>query len=552
MAVGDNMTPFDKIREYIDVDFREKVLPIPGSIVYFEKYGQCIGSGVIGTKNNIIVLHYKNKTKSQILSFEYDDILDEKDMRIYMSANRDGVIGSDNLAKGAEKHIFDIDLYNYNFKNSHEFVQKVLAYVDSSGDKKINLMDVPLKYNVVIEYEDEEVYREFVIKNEYLIEKEDIFLNNLRKEARDKLGVTKWLLWDYKNKFKMIPEPNINLDLKEYSNMQLNENTLQSIRIQREVIMSYLNEIRDESIPEVVLIKADSILASFDMIEEEYDELQEVGEDLGTSFSSNDSKRLNLLNLEAVVYEMKHNEELKNMIEKLGREFISKEENLNSSEKIKVYDLNDEVYGIEKSDNITRVLPNEVVNLVDEDLEYLFYAKYFEKSLLSYEISGDDEKRKKSPKIENGPVIMLLDTSGSMFGKSMRKAKALALATIDYLKEENRNLYILIFGGKGEVKEKEHKCGDDIKKTLKFLNKGFGVSTDFEEPLKRSIEILEESGKYKKADIFMVSDGACVIDEDCKEYIQSKKEALQFNIYTVITVPGNYSEDGFSDEVVRI
>ena len=51
----------------------------------------------------------------------------------------------------------------------------------------------------------------------------------------------------------MIPEPNINLDLKEYSNMQLNENTLQSIRIQREVIMSYLNEIRDESIPEVVL-----------------------------------------------------------------------------------------------------------------------------------------------------------------------------------------------------------------------------------------------------------------------------------------------------------
>ena len=41
------------------------------------------------------------------------------------------------------------------------------------------------------------------------------------------------------------------------------------------------------------------------------------------------------------------------------------------------------------------MLPSELLNLEDENLKYLFYAKYLENSLLTYEIKGKDEIEKK-------------------------------------------------------------------------------------------------------------------------------------------------------------
>lgn len=66
-----------------------------------------------------------------------------------------------------------------------------------------------------------------------------------------------------------------------------------------------------------------------------------------------------------------------------------------------------------------RLLPSELANLEDEDLEMLFYAKLLEKNLITYQLSGitnvTQDESYQQPKT-TGPVVACLDTSGSMGG----------------------------------------------------------------------------------------------------------------------------------------
>lgn len=47
-----------------------------------------------------------------------------------------------------------------------------------------------------------------------------------------------------------------------------------------------------------------------------------------------------------------------------------------------------EVHGTHLSDDLMRMLPSELLNLEDEALEHLFYARLLEKRLQTYELSG--------------------------------------------------------------------------------------------------------------------------------------------------------------------
>ena len=200
------------------------------------------------------------------------------------------------------------------------------------------------------------------------------------------------------------------------------------------------------------------------------------------------------------------------------------------------------------------MLPSELLNLEDENLKYLFYAKYLENSLLTYEIKGKDEieKNEAEEKISNkGPIVVCLDTSGSMKGTPLLRAKALVLSIIKILRDENRELYVILFGAKGQFQEISLEGEEDITKAVKFLKKSYEGGTDFETPLKRGIEIISEKEVYKKADILMVTDGSCRISYQFKRILKEEKERLDFKIYTVICEADRVEKD-FSDGVIVI
>ncbi|WP_311960003.1 hypothetical protein, partial [Acinetobacter baumannii] len=74
----------------------------------------------------------------------------------------------------------------------------------------------------------------------------------------------------------------------------------------------------------------------------------------------------------------------------------------------------------------------------------------------SYELRGHDfvniEQTDISKK-RTGPVVACLDTSGSMGGAPLLKAKALLLAIANILEREDRSLHVLLFGDAGQLRE---------------------------------------------------------------------------------------------------
>ena len=89
----------------------------------------------------------------------------------------------------------------------------------------------------------------------------------------------------------------------------------------------------------------------------------------------------------------------------------------------------------------------------------LFFAKLAEKALQSYERDGwgefptviNPERREIRPTADRGPILLCVDTSGSMRGPRETVAKALALECMRAAREQERGCYVFAFAGPREV-----------------------------------------------------------------------------------------------------
>ena len=83
---------------------------------------------------------------------------------------------------------------------------------------------------------------------------------------------------------------------------------------------------------------------------------------------------------------------------------------------------------------------------------------------------------------------------------------------------------------------------------LHFLRQGFGGATNFEAPLARAMQIIEQHPAYEKADVLMISDGDCQLSDHFCQHLHQRKAVLDCMVYSVLC-DGQRVADGFSDEV---
>ncbi|KAF8063042.1 viaA [Scenedesmus sp. PABB004] len=138
-----------------------------------------------------------------------------------------------------------------------------------------------------------------------------------------------------------------------------------------------------------------------------------------------------------------------------------------------------------------------------------------ERMLLSYERCGwlDDTpsrltgRQEIRPAAEMGPIILCLDTSGSMRGAREVVAKALALECMRGAHRQQRPCYLYAFSGPDQVQELELSVDlGSLDKLLEFLSCSFMGGTDVDRPLQLSLERLQKA-EWQQADILMVTDG---------------------------------------------
>lgn len=252
-------------------------------------------------------------------------------------------------------------------------------------------------------------------------------------------------------------------------------------------------------------------------------ELQEVfGYDTGLLFNLSLSNilKIDLEYIKILVNFIRDTKSIKELCDMLGR-FVKSEESY-KIEKIfrketfhtKVIDVNskEEIVGITYSRDINNILPQEKLLLSEGVLETLFGIKYFENRLLTFKKEGytdySDEKTKEEyvkviEEEKKGPIIICVDTSGSMSGIPETIAKAITLYLATRAMKQKRNCYLINFST--QLYTTDLTYPKTIDNLIEFLRISFNGGTDAIPALRHAVKMMNDEN-YKKSDLLFISD----------------------------------------------
>jgi uncharacterized protein with von Willebrand factor type A (vWA) domain len=528
---------FKPIKYFIDSTFRDPVTPVPGSVLYADLWVAVEHSGIYVGDGDIANIEVEGFADSAVRrcgpqSFVSKSMVGRK---IYVSCNSRGAVGHGKVAAAAERHVGERSFYGLVFKNCHQFSEKCVNYAAKrEQDESLSVMDQvgQLVSSVTGTWEPT--------------------INSLKRAAKHRLGVTKWRLWHWEDEPKPEPEPDWGAIHQAFEEMPLHEQTMAHLRQEQAAAQAYDAEIADENIPAHVRQR----LAAFGQLLSDIATTYERSKPFltlcpGAGFSHTQLKAMGD-DFVTLATEMDQNRRVHELVRQLGRDHI-REEDKKKQTRIPLRSKT-EVHGTHLSNDVMRLLPSELVNLEDDTLEALFYARLLESNLQTYELAGTtvttrEEIEKAATMATTGPVVALLDTSGSMSGAPLLKARALLLAIALILQKEQRSLHVLLFGSTGELREFAMEGVSQSGALMAFLRQGFGGGTDFEAPLNRAFSIIREHATYQRADVLIISDGDCSLSDGFIQTVRAQKSMLDCLIYSVLC-NGQRVSDSFSDEVV--
>jgi len=208
--------------------------------------------------------------------------------------------------------------------------------------------------------------------------------------------------------------------------------------------------------------------------------------------------------------------ELKDLLQIIGREQPKREDEMDDT--IRHYlpllpsppQPSAEAEEIGNGDDLQHLLPSETAILSDHYTESLFYYKYATKQLHLFANRPKNEShfkkeqtQMKKPRLENGPIIVAVDTSGSMSGKPLKIAYSVLTQLLRLARRQKRKVFLMSFSVRAKFLDLSFPR--NWMRLKAFLEDRFTGGTDGEEMLNRSIEMLQ-SKSFSMADVLIISD----------------------------------------------
>lgn len=184
------------------------------------------------------------------------------------------------------------------------------------------------------------------------------------------------------------------------------------------------------------------------------------------------------------------------------------------TQNIELPDINsrEEIIGIRLGRDLEHVLPSELALLADPETSILFDLKYVESRLMCFDMQGiqrmqqhheREELRSVEDAEKQGPMVICVDTSGSMSGMPETVAKAVALFIASKARQQKRACYLINFSTGIETLELGNDLG--MEALIKFLGMSFHGGTDAVPALNHALSVMQ-SETYQRADLLMISD----------------------------------------------
>ena len=207
-----------------------------------------------------------------------------------------------------------------------------------------------------------------------------------------------------------------------------------------------------------------------------------------------------------------------------------------------------EITGIRFTSRIESMLAAEAAMLRHPTGRRLWRARHAEARLLGWQTQAELVDWRPDPlaasrapvsavpplPLARGPIILCLDTSGSMRGAPERIAKAVVLAAVRAAHDNGRACLLLAFGGPGEVVERP--LGADasgLQALMDTLGQAFDGGTDVQTPIERAIERVHHSA-WRSADLLIVSDGEFGCMPATLDRLDEARERLGLRVHGVL------------------
>ena len=189
-----------------------------------------------------------------------------------------------------------------------------------------------------------------------------------------------------------------------------------------------------------------------------------------------------------------------------------------------------EIKGVTTGDKIQDALPSDRMNLCNDTTKKDFYRRMSEHGLLQYSKEAHKQKNK-------GPIIVCVDTSGSMSGDQEIWSKALTVGILEVAQMQKRDFACIIYSSHADkpivIKKDEIAPQKIIDCAERFHNGG----TSFEAPLNEALELIKDS-TFKNADIVFITDGDCYVSDGFSRKFKQIKEEKDFKTLGVLVNMG--------------
>ena len=214
--------------------------------------------------------------------------------------------------------------------------------------------------------------------------------------------------------------------------------------------------------------------------------------------------------------------------------------------------VNAELYAVGRGDELSRLLPAELVALRHPVLRRDFTRRLLEAHLLQYSLRAPEHAGR-------GPMVVCIDGSSSMAGDKEIWAKAVSITLLDIAQRQRRPFRSICFAGPDTPLHVldwsgRARAAPDTRQLLALAEHFPGGGTDFQKPLSAAVACLRQS-RYRRGDIVFITDGECRVDDQWLGAFRDAKAALDFSLYSVLIDVGSSSLHAlkdFSDKITAI
>lgn len=165
-----------------------------------------------------------------------------------------------------------------------------------------------------------------------------------------------------------------------------------------------------------------------------------------------------------------------------------------------------DIEGVTMGNDITALLPMEMAIMSDDQLSGLFAYRFATRRLQTFRYKSNLMKQARRVEVrkarQKGPMIVCLDTSGSMKGQPEKIASSLIIKLLQVALRQDRDLLLVAFSTTAKL--------FDVRKNrtrfFDFLRKECGGDTDGTQMLHAVMHTIAENPLYGSADVLLISD----------------------------------------------